>query len=299
MLYYAFGVGMNKLYKKLFLGRMWRRIYLERLGEPLIYNFASLFVFLFGSYSTKIRYDLIPRQPYAFGIDFAYRLARARGIDKLVIIEFGVAGGAGLLNMIDIAGRVAKERGGVDFQIVGFDSGIGMPAPLDFRDHPEKYKTGDYPTGNREKLLAQLPANAKIYFGDVKDTVATFLKEIPSGYRIGFISVDVDYYSSAKACLEILKQDQSHYLPSVPMYFDDVREIDHNEYCGELLAIKEFNNEDNVYRKITKITDLRRCRLFQRATWIDQMYFGHVFDSSYRASRGGAPVILDNPYLGS
>lgn len=36
--------------KKLLEPRMWTRIYLERMGEPIIYNLASVFVGLFGSF---------------------------------------------------------------------------------------------------------------------------------------------------------------------------------------------------------------------------------------------------------
>lgn len=268
---------------------------MERLGEPLLYNIAAIFVFLFGKYTTKIRYDLIPRQPYAFGIDYACRRACTIGIQKLVIIEFGVAGGAGLMNMIDITDKLKKEYKR-EFLIVGFDSGIGMPPPIDFRDHPEKYQGGDYPMYNKEKLVARLPANAKIYFGDVEDTIKTFLDEFPPGYTIGFISFDLDYYSSTKTALEVLKAAPGYYLPAVPLYFDDIQELDHNEYCGELLAMKEFNQVDNRFRKISKMTLLRYQRIFKQSPWLDQMYFAHIFDSAYRRKDSWVHI-LDNPYL--
>ena len=92
----------NKLYKKIFEGRIWKRMYLERLGEPFIYNLISLFVLLFGSCRRKIAYDLVPRQPYACGIDLSCQIAQQYGIKKLVVIEFGVAAGGGLLNMVSI-----------------------------------------------------------------------------------------------------------------------------------------------------------------------------------------------------
>ena len=61
----------NKLWKKLSEPRIWRRIYIERLGEPLIYNLVSVFVAFFGSVKTRIQYDCILRQPYAFCIQEA------------------------------------------------------------------------------------------------------------------------------------------------------------------------------------------------------------------------------------
>ena len=67
---------MNKLFKKLFSFRILKRIYLERLGEPLIYNLVSIFHLLFGSFPKKIEYDLVPRQPYAYGLDLAFKTAK-------------------------------------------------------------------------------------------------------------------------------------------------------------------------------------------------------------------------------
>jgi hypothetical protein len=60
------------------------------------------------------------------------RIARAAA-------EFGVANGAGLLNMCEIAARVTRETG-VGFRIVGFDAGTGLPQPIDYRDHPERVR---------------------------------------------------------------------------------------------------------------------------------------------------------------
>ena len=286
----------NKLYRKFLLGRIWKRIYLERLGEPFIYNLISLFIFLFGSYRKKIAYDLIPRQSYACGIDLACRTAQRFGVKKLAIIEFGVAGGGGLLNMVSITDRFRKETD-IEFKVVGFDTGTGMPPPIDFRDHPEQYQEGDFPMYSQEKLIASLPSNAKLYIGVVGERLNTFFNELPSDYKIGFISIDVDYYSSTKQALEVLKSDADKYLPFVPMYFDDVNDMSHNEYCGELLAIKEFNQDTNEMRKITKLSQLKIWRFFKHSFWLDRMYMAHIFDSKYRAPKKRGNIILDNPYL--
>ena len=63
------------MWKKIFLSRIWKRIYIERLGEPIIYNVVSLFYLLFGSFVKKIEYDLVPRSPYAFGVNLAFQNA--------------------------------------------------------------------------------------------------------------------------------------------------------------------------------------------------------------------------------
>ncbi len=119
---------MNLMYKKLFSFRILKRIYLERLGEPIIYNIFSVYVFLFGDFLKKIEYDLIPRQPYAFGINEAFKRAVSVKTKKITIIEFGVASGAGLFNLAFIAERLSKLYS-IDYEIIGFDTGKGMPPP--------------------------------------------------------------------------------------------------------------------------------------------------------------------------
>ena len=98
----------NKIFKKLFKIYILKRIYLERLGEPFIYNIISLFVLIFGNIRLKIKYDLVPRESYAYGILAAADLAKSHNINKISIIEFGVASGNGLLNMCYIANKVTK-----------------------------------------------------------------------------------------------------------------------------------------------------------------------------------------------
>ncbi|MDA7819970.1 hypothetical protein N9A30_03040 [Flavobacteriaceae bacterium] len=288
----------NKIFKKLFKPYILKRIYLERLGEPIIYNFISLFVLIFGNIRSKIKYDLVPRESYAYGILEAADLAKSHNINKISIIEFGVASGNGLLNMCYIANKVTKLTG-VEFEIFGFDSGQGMPAPLDYRDHPEKYFTGDFPPIDQDKLISNLPKNAKLILGDIKKSLFEIEKQITS--PIGFVSVDVDYYSSTLDCLNIFQSDTTIYLPYVFTYFDDVYDIDDNDFCGELLAIKEFNNK-NTLRKITKATMLNQKRIFRRSPWTHQIYLTHIFDHKARSieyirERKSKVSILENPFI--
>ena len=284
--------------KKLFLLRIWKRIYLERLGEPFIYNLISLFYFFFGNFEKKIDYDLVPRQPYAFGLKEAFRRISLGNFNtkKILILEFGVASGAGLFNLQFIANRLSKIYN-IDYEVIGFDTGKGMPLASDYRDHPEKYKGGDFPPLNLTE--DKLPKKTKIFYGDIKDTVHFIKNKLGENDAIGFISIDVDYYSSTVSCLEALKFESSSYLPSTIMYFDDINNPDHNEFCGQLLAITEFNKA-NQYRKISKMTQLRNWRYFKDALWLDQMYFLHVLDHQFRDPKnteGFKPRILDNPYL--
>jgi hypothetical protein len=96
------------MWKKILLARIWKRIYIERLCETILYNLVSLFIFIFGNLVKKIEYDLVPRCPYAFGINLAFEEATKQKVGKILLIEFGVASGAGLFNIAYIAKNLSK-----------------------------------------------------------------------------------------------------------------------------------------------------------------------------------------------
>jgi hypothetical protein len=206
-----------------------------------------------------------------------------------------VAQGAGIMNLCVLAERVTRVTG-VSIDIVGFDTGAGMPPARDFRDHPEVYAVGDFPMPNREQLLARLPTNAKIYFGDVAKTTKEFLAERQG--VIGFVSFDVDYYWSTLEALRLFEGSADAYLPKTICYFDDVMFDWHNEYCGELAAIADFNRA-NVRRKISRYNFLDKERIFVRAKWLGAMFILHVLDHPVRQPGGvkSATRVLDNPYM--
>ena len=280
--------------RKLRHGYIWRRIFLERLTEPLHLNFIALLVAIFGGFRAKVAFDLVVRQNHAFALLKAADYAKDLGISRITSIEFGVANGAGLMNICSICQRVTDITG-VEFDIVGFDSGEGMPPPRDYRDHPEYYNHRDYPMHDERGLRSQLPGNCKLVIGDVSRTVPEFLRTCK--HPVGFISIDVDYYWSTVEALGILDGSADQYLPLVPIYVDDIEYDGHSIFAGELLAIEEFNQR-NQMRKISKFTFLRQKRVFQRPNWIDHMYLAHVFDHPLRESALAkqGKVILGNPY---
>jgi hypothetical protein len=282
------------LLEKLLKPRIWKKIFHERLSEPIHLNVISAWVALLGSFRAKVDFDLVVRPQHAFALLQAADWARGAGISRLSAIEFGVANGAGLLNICKIAQQVTKFTG-VEFDIYGFDSGTGMPPPKDYRDHPEYYRQGDFPMQDPAALRALLPENAKLILGPIAETVTTFLPRAP----IGFVSIDVDYYYSTVEALQILDGQPEMYLPWVIMYLDDVEFDGHNEYCGELLAAREFV-ETHPLRPITRYNLLRQRRLFQRALWIDHMHIAHILDHPIRSEAIGRQgnIVLENSYLG-
>ena len=272
-----------------------------KLPYPFHLSVISVFVFLFGSLRLKVLYDLFRRPDYAYGIYEAATRAKALGLKGITVMEFGVANGRGLMAMIMYAEKVSKALD-IKINIIGYDSGEGMPKFTDYKDHPELYTWGDFPMVHRDQLLKFLPSNAKLVFLDlIKES---WLAAAEIEYPIGFISVDVDYYSSTVGIINtLLEIDSNMLMPNTLMYFDDVILDNHNSYQGELLAIKDFNAKENM-RKIESYAQvLRHRRMFKFAYWIDNMYQLHVLDHRYRKNpyrADDAPVtIIKNKYFGS
>src|SRR5438067_12241949 len=99
---------MGFLLRKLQHKDVWERILRERLTEPLHLNGLSLLVWAVGSYRAKIAFDLLVRQWNAYGILQAAEQAKALGTSRVPLVESGEAAGAGLMNMADVARRVAR-----------------------------------------------------------------------------------------------------------------------------------------------------------------------------------------------
>jgi hypothetical protein len=276
---------------------IWKRIVVERLTEPLHLNLLSLAVAVFGTYRAKIAFDLIVRQGYAFGMLKATELARERGLARVTVVELGVGSGTGLLNLISI-GRALERSTGVSFDIVGFDSGRGLPAPRDYRDHPEAYREGWYPIAE-ERLRRALGGDARLIIGPLEQTVAPFVSTLSAAAPVGFVSLDVDQYFSARAGLEVLAGPPEAYFPYLPVYVDDMMLPSHNSRAGELLALEEFNREHPM-RAIDRDRSLVHRRIFKKAMWLDQMFALHVLDHPERGTPKLRSPVRDpgNPYFG-
>ena len=114
---------------------------------------------------------------YVWGVVQGAALAKVLGIGRISVIEFGVAGGHGLVALENIAEAV-ELRTGVGIDVIGFDTGTGLPKPEDVRDQPNMWFDGQLPM-NREKLEAKL-RKARLYLGHVKDTVTEFASSSPA-----------------------------------------------------------------------------------------------------------------------
>lgn len=276
--------------------RIWRRVFLERLTEPLHLNALSLLVGIFGTFRQKIAFDLILRQHNAFSILRAATDAKELGLGKLCVVEFGVAAGAGFLNMCDIAKRVTEVTG-VSIDVFGFDTGKGMPRAIDYRDHPDLYREGDFPM-DVTQLQRRVPSNGRLILGALSETVPEFLgSQLARDRPLGYAVIDVDYYSSTVDALKVFDASPDFYLPITIVYLDDIQLSRHNPFAGELLAVAEFNAE-TPFRKICRHDFLENTRIFRNADWIKHIYYLHVMDHPTRvADHKWERQKLVNPYL--
>ncbi|GJD31149.1 hypothetical protein PMNALOAF_2402 [Methylobacterium adhaesivum] len=242
----------------------------------------------------RARYDVEARPFYLFGLLTAADVARFSGIDHVAAIEFGVAEGAGLRALSDLAAKVTALTG-VRFTIYGFDTGAGLPPLVDVRDHPEIWQAGDFPTRDPESLSQ----HATMVWGDIGETLPVFVEALTPAMPVGFVSIDVDIYRSSVDCLRLFSDAKAEcLLPVVPSYFDDtiggparIGSLFRNRWCGQLLAIDEFNARAAVPRKIDTLRTLRYRRPFADEPWLEQMYGLHVLDHPLRQPGATRPAL--------
>jgi hypothetical protein len=227
------------------------------------------------SVRTKALWELGRRPQYLVGVLAAADQARRERLSKTTVIEFGVAGGNGLLALEHWSAAVERETG-VAIAVYGFDTGSGLPEHCgDYRDHPDKWIPGDYAV-DLEALHQRLSSRTTLIIGHTRDTVPEFAKTVLSS-PIGFASIDLDFYSSTTVALALFEGPRRKMLRRTCLYFDDVANPQasfFHRFAGELLAIDEFNARNSDV-KIDIWRGLRSGRIFQDSEWIEKMYIAH------------------------
>lgn len=228
-----------------------------------------------GSYQFRYNIGAVDRPHYAYLVYEAAWLAFRLGLPAVSVVEFGVAGGNGLL-CLEAHARAVEKIFPVKIEIYGFDTGEGLPPPVDYRDLPYHWEAGFFAM-DRNALLSRLKS-AKVIFGNVAQTVPAFFDTVDAA-PIGGVSHDLDFYSSTTAAFRLFDVDSKHLLPRVPVYFDDTigGHIEmYNDFTGERLAINEFNSSREM-RKLSPIYYLGRSGT-PAQTWHSQMWCLHIFD---------------------
>ena len=150
------------------------------------------------------------------------------------------------------------------------------PGRLDHRDVPNLYRESGFPM-DEAKLRARLKS-ARLILGDVNETIGTFLASRPA--PVGFVSVDVDLYSSTMSALKVVRRG-----PGVAV-----------TACVLLLRRHSGRDVFRVHRRTTRHCGLQRgprdAERFRRYSvygiscipphsteaWPDQMFIAHLFD---------------------
>jgi hypothetical protein len=199
------------------------------------------------SYVDKLKAGAIERPQYGYCIFEATRLARLLNYKKISVIEFGCAGGRGLLAAEMHINEIMKLFN-VSIELYGFDTGTGLPAPRDYRDLPYYFQPGSFKMNHntlREKLKT-----AELVFGDVEETCRTFFEKHDAA-PVGCVFHDLDFYSSTRDALTLFDAGAEHFLPRTFIYFDDITGDEmslYNEFTGERLAITEFNQQHKTQK---------------------------------------------------
>ncbi|KAA0234423.1 MAG: hypothetical protein JJLCMIEE_02670 [Acidimicrobiales bacterium] len=227
------------------------------------------------SYGKKVFWDAVDRPHYAYCVYQAASQAKSIGLHAISVIEFGVAGGNGLVALERI-GRDVEAELGVKVHPFGFDTGSGMPEPLDYRDLPYLWRKGDFEM-DVDRLRERL-TDAELVLGNVRDTVPSFIHDYDPP-PIGFIAFDLDFYSSTVDAMQLCDAAVERFIPRAFCYMDDVIGSDveiHCEFVGELLAIEEFNT-GHQDRKMAPIHGLQHKRPVP-ALWNSQIWVLHLFE---------------------
>lgn len=195
-------------------------------------------------YREQLAMRRLDRMHYAEPIFQAALEAKKKGYNEISVIEFGVAGGTGLV-LADLYARETERLTGIKIQVYGFDRGTGLPLANKAEDLLIAYKEGDFAMD--ETALRRQLRGAKLVLGDIRETSKDFFEKY-SPAPIGAMFIDVDLYESTVAVLDMLLESDDWYMPVVYMWFDDLAVG--SDFSGEWLAIKDFNAK-SVNSKIT------------------------------------------------
>lgn len=197
-----------------------------------------------------------------------------RSFPPVSYYEFGVGKGQTLTNFLraakDVIGREALPR----IPVALFDTFSGLPEAKSSSDLSPMWRKGLFAHSESEiediiRRTGTNPkgGNVKFVAGEYSQTLNAELRATMASMPPSLVTVDVDYYSSAKMVLDWiapLLHDGTIF------YFDDVDYYYGNPEYGELKAINEFNQSG-----IGLLT-----KLYQ---WIPSRYFGRVYIYSQKS----------------
>jgi len=262
----------------------------RRIREPFTYHWLNS---LCGRLVAESEAAEI-RPAYAWGVIHAAALARRLGCQGVTVIEFGVAGGRGLTALERIA-EIVERRFSFPIHVYGFDTGRGLPKPVDARDLPQLYAPDTYVMD--EARLRSTLRRAHLIIGPVAETLPAFISGSPA--PVGFVSFDLDYYSSTMDAFRLFDAPTAMLLPRIHCYMDDIMGTTFGDCNGERLAISDFNTRHGS-TKISPIYGLNHIMPWplRNGMWCEMMFMAHLLEHPAYASNDGL-VTQANAPLGS
>jgi len=223
----------------------------------------------------RVEYDLWNDPAYGYGVQSGARLAKTLGLPRITVMEWGIVQGDRTVQLERIA-PVVSSHFGVDIDSAAFDTGKGLPPPVDYRDCPHVWDEGFYTT-DIERVRSKV-RSVQLNFGDVGSNIGDFLAR-PDTAPVGFVACNLDYYSLASTALEALAAaPPEKRLPRIVILFDDMvypERACHNEWTGELRAMNEFN-ASHEHMKVAPLRWLRWMRS-SPGPWHEMVHVLHDF----------------------
>ena len=164
--------------------------------------------FKLGNFEFRLNMNALKRMHYAYICFHAAKLGKQLGYKKISVVEYGVAGGQGLLILEEHIKEIEKFFD-IQIDIYGFDTGKGLPEPIDYRDLPYHWKKGFFEM-NKENLKNKLE-KAKLVIGNIDKTSQNFFSEYNPA-PIGAVIHDFDFYSSTKTALSMMCKNEKFFF---------------------------------------------------------------------------------------
>ena len=200
-----------------------------------------------------LKKGITPRPHYGLCLILAAQQAKDLGIKKIKVVELGCENFGGILDIENYVTDI-KSFLDIEIEIFGFTLKEGLPKnKITHFDRLYRWGPGDFEL-KKNNYFKKLKYS-KIYFGDIRKTIPKFLTENKKTFKdspLGSIFFDLDYYTSTKVGLDILRLSEDNYLPRTYLYFDDHSFSGFDE--GERRAINEFNKKSKY--KVSDIGEL-------------------------------------------
>jgi len=182
------------------------------------------------------------------------KLWKSRGIDDYKLyrnyFEFGVWNGYSFIQAKKALDLCVGSNIADKWNFFGFDSFEGLPKPKSNKDKHPYAGEGAFKSEGEQYVYEELLRNGfkrnqfTLIKGFFDKVLNDDLYEKLKVEKVSFVNLDIDYYSSTYEALNWIKP--LLFSGSI-LYFDDILFYDGNPNKGQLLAIKEFNEQSKNY----------------------------------------------------